>query len=209
MVRKLYKKTRLVHGVGINDADYATGTEVEGKAVRCPHYVVWKAMLRRCYDHKFQEHYPTYKGCSVCPEWIYFMNFRDWMMKQDWQGKALDKDLLTVGNKVYSPATCVFVDAMTNNFTNDRGRARGDYQLGVYFHKSVGKFQACCSNPFTKRREHLGVFNCEHQAHLAWKSRKHELANQLADLQPDARVADALRTRYANSGEGRDCLGEF
>ena len=196
MVRKLHKKTRLVYGVGINDADYAVEPRVNGKRVVCPYYTVWRNMLIRCYDEKYQERKPTYKGCHVCPEWIYFMNFRKWMMVQDWEGKALDKDLIAVDNKVYSANTCVFVDRMTNSFTNDNGRSRGEYPIGTHFNKGHGKFTALCSNPFSKKREHLGCFTCPNQAHLTWKARKHELACQLADLQTDPRVAEALRKRY-------------
>ena len=194
---KLCKKNNRVYGVGINDADYPTQPSVNGKSVMCSYYRTWSNMLQRCYSEKFQESRPTYKGCTVYPEWIYFMNFRKWMLTQDWEGKALDKDLLIEGNKVYSATTCVFVDQITNNFTNDHGRARGQYPIGVYLNKPKGKFIAYCHNPFTKRQEHLGYFTCEHQAHLAWKARKHQLACQLADLQTDPRVAAALRTRYS------------
>ena len=199
MIRKLQKKNGLVHGVGINDADYVVKPTINGKRLVCPYYEVWHSMIGRCYYHKYQERQPTYKGCSVSPDWISFMNFRKWMMRQDWLGKQLDKDLLVVGNKVYSPSTCVFVDQITNGFTNTNGRSRGEYPLGVRFHKPSGRFEARCGNPFTKKVEHLGYFTCPNEAHLAWKARKHELANQLADLQTDERVANALRTRYTES----------
>ena len=201
MAGELCKKTQLVYGIGINDADYVVRPTVNGKSVKCPYYEAWKGILKRSYSEKFQERQPTYKGCSVCPEWISFMNFRKWMMTQDWQGKDLDKDLLFEGNKVYSPATCVFVDQATNTFTVDCGRSRGEYPIGVSFQKDLGKFTAKCSNPFNKKREYLGLFTCPNQAHLAWRKRKHELANQLADLQTDVRVAEALRTRYEEKAE--------
>ena len=193
----IHKKNEKVYGVGINDADYVVQPTINGKLVRCPYYTTWCDMLKRCYSDKYQERRPTYKGCSVYPDWLYFMNFRKWMMTQDWQGKALDKDLLIEGNKVYSPSTCVFVDQITNKFTTDSGRSRGGYPIGAYMDKLKGKFKAQCCNPFTKKRENLGYFTCEHQAHLAWKARKHQLACQLADLQTDPRVSAALRTRYS------------
>ena len=194
--RGIYKKNHLTFGVGINNADYPTQPRVNGKQVKCPYYKAWLHMLERCYDEKYQECYPTYVGCSVCPEWLYFMNFRKWMMTQDWEGKDLDKDLLIKGNKIYSPANCAFVDQITNGFTTDSGRTRGEYPTGVCIDERKGKFRARCSNPFTKKIEHLGYFTCPNQAHLAWKKRKHELACELADLQTDPRVAEALRTRY-------------
>ena len=124
------------------------------------------------------------------------MRFRAWMETQDWEGKQLDKDILFQGNKEYSPSTCVFVDGIVNNFLLDSAAIRGDWPIGVCWNERDQKFQSNCCNPFTKKREHLGLFHCPNQAHLAWKKRKHELACQLADVQTDERVAEALRARY-------------
>ena len=154
-------------------------------------------MLKRCYSEKAQERNPMYAGCSVHHGWHKFSAFRAWMETQDWQGRELDKDLLISGNKIYSPESCVFVDSMTNTFIIDCGSARGAYPIGVYFDKHAKKFQAKCSNPFRKKQDYLGYFFCPNEAHLAWRKRKNELANQLADLQTDDRVANALRLRYA------------
>lgn len=194
MVRK---KNKLVRGVGANDADYPVYSTVSGKRVICTFYATWNGMLQRCYDANYQAVQPTYIGCTVCDEWLKFSNFKAWMETQSWQGKALDKDLLVRGNKIYSPDTCVFVDSATNNFTAGRAAARGEWPIGVHFFKRAGKFMAMCSNPFTRKREHLGYFNCPEQAHQAWSKRKHELALQVADIQTDERVANALRLRYA------------
>lgn len=193
------KKKKLVYGVGINDVDYAVQPMINGKQVICKFYRAWRDMLMRCYSEKCQAVAPTYIGCTVCNEWLTFSNFKAWMEKQNWKDKELDKDLLFVGNKVYSPNTCVFVDAVINSFTTERGAARGEWPLGVYFHKQSGKFKAQCGNPFTKNREYLGCFTCPNEAHEVWKNRKHQLALQLADLQSDERVADALRQRYASN----------
>ena len=119
------------------------------------------------------------------------------MEKQDFEGKQLDKDLLFVGNKVYSPETCIFVSPMVNSFTLDSGAARGEWLIGVSWHKQTEKFVAHCSNPFTKKLEHLGLFTCEQQAHEAWLKRKNALAHELAAIQTDPRVAKALTERYS------------
>ena len=202
------KSKKLVFGVGINDADYVvkkfeTIGYVDGKQKRkqiwvCPYYQVWKDMLRRCYSAKFQVKYPTYKGCSVSEEWLTFSNFKRWMEKQDYNGKQLDKDLLFEGNNVYSADTCVFVTQMVNSFTTDSGATRGEWMIGVYWHKGANKFMSQCCNPFTKKREHLGLFTSELEAHKAWLKRKLELAHELAAIQTDERVAKALIERYTN-----------
>ena len=154
-------------------------------------------MLKRAYCPKYHQKHPTYKDVTVCEEWYTFSNFRSWMIQQDWEGKELDKDLLIEGNKVYSPEACVFVDRMTNQFTVDGGATRGDYMLGVCWDYVNGKFRTQCRNPFTGKREHLGYFASEIEAHLAWKRRKHELSLQLAELQSDPRSTQALKIRYS------------
>ena len=200
---KLYKRNKLVRGVGVNDADYNVieYRNVCGKKVQvwiCPFYQTWVSMLNRCYSEKYHQRQPTYRGCKVCDEWLIFSNFKRWMEQQDWEGKQLDKDLLVEGNKTYSPEFCVFVHQLINKFANERCAARGQYMIGANWHKRDLTFQSNCRNPFTGKLEHLGYFDNELEAHLAWKSKKHEFACQLADSEycDDERVANALRTRY-------------
>lgn len=191
------KKNKLVQGVGVNDADYFVCRKENGKIVwQCPYYQTWKGMLERGHSDKFKQRQPTYEDVTVCKEWHSFMRFRAWMKTQDWTGKELDKDILFQGDKVYSPTTCVFVDGVVNLFLTDSAAARGEWHIGVYWNKRDQKFMSRCRNPFTKEREYLGSFTCPNQAHQVWKARKHELSCQLADIQTDERVAEALRIRY-------------
>lgn len=202
----IMKPKKLVYGAGINDADYAVKKQetigyVNGKRKQkliwaCPYYQAWKDMLRRCYYTKAQERNPTYIGCTVAKEWHTFSNFKSWMEKQDWEGRQLDKDLLFEGNKIYSAETCVFVMQMVNKFTTDSGASRGEWLVGVDWNKQSEKFRAHCRNPFTNKKEYLGLFTNELQAHQAWRKRKLELAHELAAIQTDPRVAKALIERY-------------
>lgn len=201
------KAKKLVYGFGINDADYVVKKweTIEVNGVRkqklvweCPYYRAWVDMLKRCYSPKLQEKYPTYKGCSVSEEWLTFSNFKRWMECQDFEGMQLDKDILFKGNKVYSAETCVFVTREVNLFTIDRGNYRGGWLVGVYWNKRYGKFQSRCSNPFTKKQEHLGYFTSVIEAHQVWLKRKLELAHLLASEQTDERVGKALIERYTN-----------
>lgn len=154
-------------------------------------------MLKRAYSAKFHARQPSYINCTVAEEWFYFSAFREWMKVQKWQGNALDKDLLHPGNNVYSPDKCVFITPCINNFLTDHGARRGNWPIGVHFHKSSGKYQADCCNPFMSRSEYLGIFDDPEEAHEAWRAKKHEYACRYADMQTDQRVANALRTRYA------------
>ena len=210
------KPKKLVHGVGINDAGYdvvkrETIGYVDGKRKRklvwaCPFYRAWADMLKRCYSVKHQKNRPTYQGCTVSDDWLAFSNFKAWMEKQQWEGNQLDKDLLIEENKVYSSDACVFVTQTVNSFTTDSGAARGEWLIGVCWHKAAGKFKSSCSNPFTKKKEHLGLFTCEQEAHQAWLKRKMELAHELAAIQTDQRAAKALIERYSKQYIDKDLL---
>ena len=198
---------KLVYGIGINDSTTPTQKtthNLERKRIvlwRCPFYRVWGSMLERVYSKKHLEKYPTYKDCTVCDDWLTFSNFKAWMEQQDWEDKQLDKDLLFPGNKLYSPETCVFISGVINKFLTESCATRGLYPIGVSFKQRNSKYSASVNNPFTGKREHLGLFTCPIKAHSAWRKRKLELACQLADLQTDVRVIKALIVRYENYQE--------
>ena len=188
----MIKEQGLVYGWGINDADYVVHPTINGKLVVCRFYRTWANMIRRCRSGV----QPTYAQCSVCDDWRYFSNFKSWMQQQDYHGKQLDKDLITKGNKIYSPNTCIFIESKLNNFITDSRAKRGYYPLGVYLDKINNGFIASCSNG-KGDSTYLGYFKTPEEAHEAWRSYKHKLACQYADEQTDPRIAHALRTRYS------------
>lgn len=200
-------KNKLVYGKGINDADYvvqerSSYTNTDGKRVFttvkvCPYYVAWVQMITRCYSEKHLKHRPSYKDCSVCEEWLTFSNFKAWMETQDWEGKVLDKDWLLSGNRTYSQNTCIFITAKLNTFCMEVNSRRGQYPLGVTAHCRNNMVTAGVSNPFTGKREYLGLFTDPQEAHEAWRKRKHELALMYAELQTDERVKQALSVKYS------------
>jgi hypothetical protein len=201
------KKKKLVCGVGINDADYIVmiketigyenGKQKQKFVWICPFYSRWRLMIQRCYSVKYQEKFPTYKGCFVCKEWLTFSKFRQWMQNQDWGGKQLDKDILVPGNKVYSPDTCVFVEKRVNVFLTESTASRGQHLIGASLDKTLNKFHAYC-NDGSGKKKHLGLFDTELEAHKAWLAFKLEQAKILAAEQSDPRVAKALIERYEN-----------
>lgn len=192
---------RIIHGVGINDADYNVNITktVEGRRRllwRCPFYVKWKSMLTRCYYEKYRFKHPSYKDCCVCEEWLRFSKFKAWMEVQDWEGKELDKDLLIPNNKVYGPETCLLISSRINQFLLENGARRGDQPIGVYLHRPSGKFLAQCFSVTTGKKQHLGYFDTPEEAHEVWKEFKLEQAKILASEEPDKRIAEALIKRY-------------
>ena len=169
---------KLVCGVGNNDAQYIVRRVVDGKQVSCPYYVRWFSMLARCYDTKQFARQPTYIGCTVCDEWLTFSNFKNWMVRQGWEGKELDKDVLVQGNKVYSPATCIFVPPSINKLLASKKGNRGAYPQGVSLNKLSGKFVAqCCVDGKVKA---LGYYKTIEAAQTAYRDFKYKVIRKLA-----------------------------
>lgn len=183
---------KLIHGVG----SYKKGkysAYINGKMT--PHYSAWRSMLSRCYCEKERLRRPTYRDCRVCEEWLVFQKFAYWYDKnvnKKTENPHLDKDLKVFGNKIYSPEMCLIVDRKVNLFITDSKALRGNMMIGASWHKSNNRIQSHCKNPVTGKKEHLGYFDKEIEAHMAWRKRKSELARQLASVQHDARVSDAI-----------------
>ena len=168
-----------LYGVGVNDAHYATQPMVNGVKLMDPAYSSWATMLKRAYNRKYQVTHPTYSDVTVCREWHSFSTFRAWWLDNHRDGLNLDKDLLVVGNREYSPWSCLYVPRWLNNFTEDRGAGRGEFPIGVSIHKQTGKFESGCRNPITGKENYLGLFNTPEAAHDAWLRYKLSLAEQL------------------------------
>lgn len=202
-------------GWGINDVDYPTtkrrtlkGSNIIETEV-CPYYRDWFGVLQRCLYPRYKERKPTYEGCTIDEEWKYLSNFIKWVDSQpnrDWKNCSLDKDMLTLKNKHYSSTNCVYIPKSLNSFIAEGGRA-GSLMRGVTLDNRYKnpRYAAKCQNPFVHAGlgRHIGTYNTELEAHLAWQARKHEYACQLADLQQDPRVAKALRERYAPDRDWR------
>lgn len=192
------KKVKLVWGVGTNDADYAVSPLVNGKQVWCPIYLTWRTMLERCYNPKFHERRPTYKDCTVHPEWLYFSVFHAWMTEQEWEGNHLDKDLLIDGNKHYSPETCMFVPGKVNNFMTEKKNGRGDnasdLPIGVCLNTRGDRWVAFCSDH--GKPKYLGTFEDAEDAGRAYRVYKRKLAIALAQEQTNPVIAAAILKRY-------------
>lgn len=104
-----------------------------------------------------------------------------------------------IGNKTYSETVCVFAPNEINSFFTDRGNDRGEYPLGVYFHKARGKFQARCT--VNGKSKHLGYFDTPQGAFDAYKPFKEALCKQLAlkwQSEIDTRLFNAMMNWAVN-----------
>ena len=140
-------------------------------------------MIQRSYDDDFKEREPTYKGCEVCTEWHNFQNFAEWFednyYKIPGEVMSLDKDVLVKGNKIYSPETCMFVPQDINILFTKCDNSRGDYPIGVSYHKQKGKYISRCN--VCNKLKHLGYFDNPEEAFNAYKTAKEKYIKEVAD----------------------------
>lgn len=197
-IRAGYIKDKLspsVYGVGfIGEGGFKT--KINGKVT--DEYSHWNGMLRRCYSKEYHDKYPTYKDCEVCKDWHNFQNFAEWFnlnKKHCSSDIHLDKDLIKRGNKIYSPDFCLLLYHSINTFISSGNQSEG-LLIGVNFESCCSKYRAQLSNQITGKQEHIGLFKTEIEAHLAWASRKKEIAILIANS--DIHMCDKTRNALLN-----------
>lgn len=186
MIRNPYDKT--VYGVGyLGQGEYKSKGK-DGKLTKA--YTTWKNMLHRCYDPYELNKEPTYIDCYVCDEWLCFQNFAKWFYKNYYeipnQKMQLDKDILCKGNKIYSPETCIFISRRINVLFTKSNNTRGEYPIGVSYHKGNDALRVSCSitdECGKYKQKFLGNFplNRPFQAFYTYKVFKENYIKQVAD----------------------------
>ena len=160
-------------------------------------YHLWKSLLQRVYTKRN----PSYKGVTVCDEWLNFQNFAEWCTTdpffntEDENGRKyhLDKDILVKGNKIYSPNTCCFIPQEINSISINVYKARGNYPVGVV--KRGKKFLVRIRR--SGDLESLGVFSNLDQAFFVYKQAKENYIKSLAEKwkgRIDEKVYESLLT---------------
>ena len=148
-----------------------------------PWFKIWHHMLERCYDPKYQEKYPTYKGCTVEDYLLNFQNMSEWLDKNYYkvpgEKMCLDKDILFKGNKIYSRKNCIFVPERINLLFIKHDNARGDCPIGVS-PTSSGKYRAYCNDGYAKM-DYLGTYLTKEEAFQAYKKYKEKIIKETID----------------------------
>lgn len=181
-----------VFSVGIVGNKYPA--KINGKHTK--EYKVWHDVVARSYADKPKNKRPTYTDVTCCDEWLLFENFYEWLHSQEnfnkWYDNdswAIDKDILVKGNKVYSSDTCCLVSSDVNNLFTKSDRSRGEYPIGVYFHKRLNKFCAQISKRNKKlnknQQDCLGYYDTAEQAFNVYKKAKESYIKQVAQEEYD------------------------
>ena len=146
-------------------------------------YIIWHSMLMRCYDPKYQEKHPSYKGCRVEDYLLNFQHMGEWIESNYYEisgeTMCLDKDILCKGNKIYSRETCIFVPSKINTLFIKCNKSRCKDPIGVYQLPS-GNYQAYCNNGYGKLIK-LGRKKNKGEAFRAYKSKKEKLIKDTID----------------------------
>ena len=96
-------------------------------------YKRWTFILRRCF---YTKHTKSYDDVGICEEWLNFSIFRRDLMKTKGienllHGWALDKDLVSLGNRTYCPEFVRAVPREVNNALLTSKSVRSPLALGV------------------------------------------------------------------------------
>lgn len=170
------KKVIMVYGVGYCSVKNERYSNTAHKS-----YLTWRNMLKRCYSSEDKCKNYRELGVRVCEEWLDYSVFEKWFDRNYYEipgeKMALDKDILTHGNLVYSPENCVFVPQRINQlFVRDK-RRRGNLPIGVYYSKAKNVYVSSCSvNGNNVKSAHKTVAD----AFLAYKQIKEQHVKDFA-----------------------------
>lgn len=167
---KCYQCSKHKYGVAIYDIPDSCLTEC---------YVTWRCMLERTVGTSYKKKYHTYSQCTICDEWLTFSNFKRWFDNPDngyMDGYHLDKDLISKGNKLYSPQTCCFLPAEINiaivKRKKGKSKVTGVGIKGNLFESTVSK---------RGKKVYLGLYKTIEQAFETYKYAKESYIKELAE----------------------------
>lgn len=172
---------KVVRGVAENDSPHVVSVKVNGLFFQHRAYAAWTKILSRVYDPSYLNRNPTYRDCGIDERWLKFSAFEAWWKENYVEGYSLDKDLLTPGNKIYSPETCVYIPQSLNVFALDSSSYRGEWTVGVSWNARKRLYQATIHN-FEGRIKCLGYRDNPEDAHQLWLKEKNAIANKLKPL---------------------------
>lgn len=159
-------------------------------------------MLKRCYDPKYHNSRPTYIGCTVCDEWLYFSKFKEWFDKNyrydlEEQGIKLhlDKDLLSKDIKTYSPDTCCFIPSEVNLFMTNKKSTNYSGATGVCLDKNKKKWRARIKEFNTGKNKNLGYFDNIKDAEIAYSIARNNEATKVKKYLKGLGYEDSLISR--------------
>ena len=179
------------YGGYIGQGKYKSRDE-QGNKTKC--YRTWMNRLKSCYDKEVWKEFPNYEYCFFNKDMLDFQKFGEWFDNNYYEIEGetmhLDKDILVKGNKEYAPDKMIFVPERINTLFCKSDASRGEFPIGVSYHKTIDKYTAKCSIG-EDGYKFLGYYNTPHEAFLAYKEFKEAYIKQIADEYKE-RIPDRL-----------------
>lgn len=160
----------LTKGVGVFDVE---GLVRNNETIKIR--TLWNNMIQRCYYDKFQKRQKTYIAVSVSDEWLVYSKFEsdilsmlnvDKFLNNDWE---LDKDLLVVGNRVYSKETCCFIPkSLNSNFSSFSEIFKSEKGVSLL---PYGTYRVVLGG---SQKNHVGCFKTKEEAVSVYRKKKCE-----------------------------------
>ena len=101
----------------------------------------WRGIIQRAYSVTERNSRPLTKDVVVCEEWHNFQNFAEWAVSQKGYGLEnfeIDKDLIVLGNSMYSKEYCCYLPREINTRLPKR---YGDFDK-VYYYEKEGVYKS-------------------------------------------------------------------
>lgn len=149
-------------------------------------YLVWVAMLQRCYVDLKGKQKPYYGIATVCEEWLNFQNFAEWYENHYYdisnERLHIDKDIKIKNNKIYSPDTCILIPQSINEVFRDNKRKSMDNDLPMTIRRCKSGYKV------SFRNENLGIYESVDECINKYNDKRvnyiKELVNGYGDLLP-------------------------
>lgn len=158
------------------------------------YYTKWNSMLARCYNKDYHLKFPTYIGCTVCEEWLNFQNFAKWCEDNYIEKYELDKDILKLNNKLYSPENCCFIPKEINYLINNCKKQ--DINLPTGINKTrVGNYAVGICK--FKKIYYFGTYTSIKEAFQVYKINKELYIKEVAEIWKN-KISENVYNRLIN-----------
>ncbi len=76
-------------------------------------YNSWRGMKQRCYDSSQKKYNKGYKDVTVCKEWLRYLPFKEWALKNNYKEGLTIERINSKGN--YEPNNCEWITKSENS----------------------------------------------------------------------------------------------
>lgn len=158
-----FDSKKKVRGIGIiGEGQYPVKYVRQGVVKYTLAFETWLTRLKSVVSVNYKKRRKGFKGVEVAEEWLNYQNFAKWFYEQVklyGKGGVVDKDLLFLGNKVYSPTTCCYIPQAINALFSMKSDTKG-------FYLKKGKYSVSVN--IDGVRKYIGSYDDEDSAKIVY-----------------------------------------